>query len=807
MRRLVQSFVLGVMGILFATNSYCAPSLTVFPNPAYAGDIVSLVVKDGNFKTNQRLDHKIKVGLADAQIISVESKVITFRVPIQTMSGEMQVTYELDDFMKLETTLQVRKGAASNPELPSGFDPDPSRQYGQPIEAGKNPHGLPRGPVVFNPAGGHANTPYLSCAPMHVIDGRFSGSVAGKKNEWSDIIPIKGKFANLYMDYCSETGTLYVLSDWDFTSKQPDPASCFSYLELVTGDGNEHWEIKIHNDVKQGFIIKRNGIDVSTNSGMVEGARYSFSASPMAPFSHTIYEFAIKVKPGNFMMPVYSNPVESTGPIVRCNDSFYGLVKDPSYFHGNLTKDGIELRKDERYVPLSGVAGLTTESMVIAGTLGKQSSNVGKTGSVNQVANCLSKHEIDGKFTRFPDGSKEWSTVMPASGRFSDLYADYCDGTLYILNDWVHGSEEPDKENCYNLFELTTGGGTQHWGIYVYHSLRKGIRVFLNGEDVSFDTSIVKGGKFGMDSSIRDKSPHTVYEFAIKAKEGPWKMFFSDPGPSSFCDNEGTRYFPRSINSNETGFAIEGDLTICREVPFGNVGMNFILNPLRIENKIDKPKENKSVIVLRTLNDPSEWGGSQYEVTVDFGVGYLVPIDVELNPISAIGKNMRILSKQIHNGSVKAIIDAPDGFTSSGELIRIICKSDNIMKDTTMISGSLSIKNESRTMRTVPIQNGYAINDRKFAGNSDDFSANIIPIAHKDGDYLITSFSLFEEDQVSIKIYDETGRVLRSMPKKQYYAGEYTEQLSLNGLQKGMLYVMFTTGKGKTVTVPFVNKD
>lgn len=807
MRSLVQSFVLGVLGILFATNSYGSPSLTVFPNPAYAGDIVSLVVKDGNFQTNSRVEHKIKVGLIDAQILSTGSKVITFRVPFQTTPGELQVTYELDDYIKLETTLNVREGSSSNLALPNGVDPDPTRQYGKPIEAGKNPHGLPRGPMVYNPTGGHANIPYSNCTPMHVTDGRFSGSVAGKKNEWSDIIPIKGKFSNLYMDYCKESGTLYVLSDWDYTSKQPDIGSCYSYFELITGDGNEHWEIKIHNNVKNGYTIKRNGIDVSNNPGLVEGGAYSYTTSPMAPYSHTMYEFAIKVQKGDFVMPIYSNPVESTGPIVKCNDAMYGLVKDPSYFHGTLTDDGITLRKDDRYVPLSGAAGLTTESMVIAGTLGSQSSRVGKTGSVNPVVNCLSKHQIDGKFTRFPDSTKEWKDVRAARGRFSDLYADYCNGTLYILNDWVLGSEEPDKENCYNLFELTTGNGTQHWGIYVYHSLRKGIRVFLNGNDVSYDTNIVKGGKFGMDVSDRDASPHTVYEFGIKADEGAWKMFFCDPGPSSFCDNEDVLSYPRNLDSKQTGFSKEGEYTICKEIPFNYFGDNQIYNPLKITNKIDKPEENKSVIVLRTLDDPSEWGGSQYEVSIRFEDGYLIPLDVEINQNAAIAKNIRIRSKQIIDGEIKAIIDAPDGFSKSGELLRIICKSDDFMTDTTKITGSISIKNESRVMRIVSVQNGYAINDRKFSGNSDEMRANIIPIASKDGDFLKVSFSITEPDYLSIKIYDETGRVLRSLPRKYYTYGDFAEQLPLNGLHKGMLYVMFTTANGKSVTVPFVNKD
>jgi len=808
MCKLVQFLVLGVMGFCFTAHALYSATLSVFPNPAYAGDLVSLVIKESIFQSGPRVKHIVKVGSIEAEIVNVSGKIITFRVPIETNAGDVLVSheYESGDIDPITTIMTVRNGAMSQSALPDGINPDPSSQYGKPIEAGKNPSGLPRGPVVYNPPGGHSNTPYENCTPMHIIDGVFSGRVSGSKQEWSDIIPIQGKFSNLYMDYCAETGMLYVLSDWSKTSKQPDASTCFSYFEMVTGDGAEHWEIKINNNVRNGYTIKKNGIDVSKDPDIVIGADYSFSPSPLASFSHTIYEFAIKVKPGNFILPVYSNPVESSGPIVRCNSTHFGLVKDPSYFHGVLSSNGIELRRDERYVPLAGAAGLTTEPMVIAGTLGNSGSRIGRSGSVNSVLNCLSKHEIDGKFTRFPDSTKEWSSVRAASGRFSDLYADYCDGTLYILNDWVLGSEEPDKENCYNLFELTTGNGSEHWGIFVYHSLRKGIRVFLNGNDVSNDTSIVKGGKFGMDVSARDKSPHTVYEFGIKASEGAWKMFFCDPGPSSFCDNENAN-IPRGIQSNQTGFSNVDNQSICREMPFNFFGSNTIINPILIDNKIDSSDKNESVIVLRTFDDASDWGGSVYEVYLQFEDGYLIPHDVTINPALSIAKNIHIRSKQIIGKTLKAIIDAPDGLTNSGELLRIICKSDDFMKDTTMITGVVNIRNESRIMRTVPVQNGYAINERRFSGNANEMHANIIPITNKEGDFLKVSFTMLDADHLTIKVYDESGRVVRSLPKKYYMFGDHTEQLSLNGLHKGMLYVMFTTSSGKSVTVPFVNKD
>ncbi len=110
-------------------------------------------------------------------------------------------------------------------------------------------------------------------------------------------------------------------------------------------------------------------------------------------------------------------------------------------------------------------------------------------------------------------------------------------------------------------------------------------------------------------------------------------------------------------------------------------------------------------------------------------------------------------------------------------------------------------------MRKVPVQTGYIINEGYVIGNSNDFRANILPITKKEGDYLMISFQLDNPENVSIRIYDELGRSLRTISKKGYSFGEHGEQIPLNGLQKGMLYVMLTTDDGRSVTVPFLNKE
>ena len=798
MRGVLLILIAGFLGGISSLNSQ-EIAITVSPSTVYAGDEVTLIPLNGStFYVGNGARHTITVGNFKADYKNISSNQIRFEIPFIGLHGTQVVRYSLDDGPSGQTTITIIPGKRDVQELPSGFEADPSKQYGKPVEAGKNPKGLPRGPVVYNPPGGHSNKPYSNCNPMHVIDGKFSGQVAGGKYEWSDITPMKTRFSNIYVDYCAESGIMYFLNDWDWTSVEPDKSTCYAYFEMSSGNGEEKWEIRIYNDKKRGMSVIRNGIDVSQNKAIVIGGAYSFSSSPLFDHKHTMYEYALKVKPGNFIIPVLSSPIQSLGPLVKCNDTGYALVKDPSYYHGMMNDSGIVLRKDDRYVPLSGAAGLATEPMVIAGTLSNNGSSFGATGAVGASPSCQSKHEIDGKFTRFPDSSKEWSQVRAASGRYSDLYADYCNGTLYILNDWVLGSEEPDKENCYNLFELTTGGGKQHWGIYVYHNIRKGIRVFLNGQDVSEDTNIVKGGKFGMDGSTRDPKPHTIYEFAIKADEGPWKMFFCDPGPSSFCDNGMPT--SRVIPSTNTGFATIGR-TLLSMQNYRGYGLNEISNPIKA-TMLDT-----AVFVLRTNDNTADWGGSRYEVNISLEGSYINPLDVFINPDSAISKQATIISKRVSNHSIYALIDAPSGFEKSGEMLRIKYASKIGMRDTTEVNATVSLRNSARVMRTVPVQTGYIINEGYVIGNSNDFRANILPITKKEGDYLMISFQLDNPENVSIRIYDELGRSLRTMPKKGYSIGEHGEQIPLNGLQKGMLYVMLTTDDGKSVTVPFLNKE
>jgi hypothetical protein len=118
---------------------------------------------------------------------------------------------------------------------------------------------------------------------------------------------------------------------------------------------------------------------------------------------------------------------------------------------------------------------------------------------------------------------------------FSDLYAQYCNGTLHILNDWIYATQVPNSASCYNLFELYTGNGREHWGIWVWQDPERKPTVIRNGVDVSSDTTIVENGKAGWGSSARKEEPHAIYEFRIKTMEGGFALQYADPGPASFC--------------------------------------------------------------------------------------------------------------------------------------------------------------------------------------------------------------------------------------------------------------------------------
>ena len=226
-----------------------------------------------------------------------------------------------------------------------------------------------------------------------------------------------------------------------------------------------------------------------------------------------------------------------------------------------------------------------------------------------------------------------------------------------------------------------------------------------------------------------------------------------------------------------------------------------------IANPIRSTMLDTAIFVLRTNDNTSDWGGSKYEVNISLFGDFVNPIDVFIVPDSTIGKKAQIISKRVSDNSIYALIDSPNGFTNMGELLRVKYASRIGMRDTTEIRGNIQLRNSGRVMRTVPVETGYILNDGYVISNTQDFRANILPITKKEGDFLLITFSLDTPENVSIRVYDELGRSLRSLSKKGYSIGDHSEQLPLSGLQKGLLYVMLTTDDGKSVTVPFLNKE
>lgn len=475
---------------------------------------------------------------------------VSFIVPSTLSKGEHTVKVCVEDGRWTLTTFTI-VDSIINESTPYPDEPDPQKQYGtKKPDYSLNPLVRKPGKTVNNPSGGWNNVPKEDCDKLHKQDGLFTSDIYNKKNEWNDIIPLKGRFSYLYLDYCPTSGVLYLLNDWVLGNSNYDSSSCYNLFKFSTGDGREKWEIRVFHSIIKGIKVMRNNIDVSNDTNYVLGGGYGFSSSPNDTTPHTIYEFAIKAETGVFYMPAQDDPYRpAQGPstFTVCDDNGiegWGLVREPNFYTAVLDRNGTNIFQYKRYITPHGIEGLEVEPNVIRGISRGDSIEYEVDGRIGKNQKCNYITEIDGNFS-----NGEWEGWIPASGRFSDLYAKFCDGKLHILNDWVLATEEPNNSTCYNLFELYTGNGTEQWGIYVYQDKKKGIKVFRNGVDVSSDSLFVQNGTYGWNRSPRLSSEHTIYEFVINAKEGGWLLFLADPGPSSFCTSNIT-----SVNHNDNRY-------------------------------------------------------------------------------------------------------------------------------------------------------------------------------------------------------------------------------------------------------------
>ena len=470
-------------------------------------------------------------------ILSVGTEGMVVRLPHDVSAGSHTVSVCVVDGAYAELSLNVVLVTDTLDTEVNQYDPDPETQNGsrQDLSSGS------RRPNVHSPRtypnGGFGGS--QPCAVRHAIDGAFT-AIKGQPTEWSGVVPLIGRFSHLYLDYCPETSMMYLMNDWLIGSGEYQN-NCYNLFGFTTGNGREVWTIKVTHDTLNPVIVELNGVDVTDDTTLVEGGAFSIGASPSDTTPHTMYEFGVRVTAGLFFMPEGSDPVTyvpTTTTSLECDKDGvvgYGLIREPYVRLAWFGNDGVTVRQAERYIPTSGVLGLETEPNVITGEYGADTIQYRSGHQSPTTIACNGVSIVDGQIS-----ANEWDGVIPASGRYSDIYAKYCNGTLHILNDWVHADAMPDQATCYNLFELFTGNGAEHWGIWVWQDHTKRPTVIRNGQDVSADTTIVKNGKAGWASSSRMSEPHAMYEFTIATMEGGFAMMYADPGPSSFCSLNAT---------------------------------------------------------------------------------------------------------------------------------------------------------------------------------------------------------------------------------------------------------------------------
>jgi len=148
---------------------------------------------------------------------------------------------------------------------------------------------------------------------------------------------------------------------------------------------------------------------------------------------------------------------------------------------------------------------------------------------------------IDGQFTVVAkDGYVEWPDE-PVTGIYGDLYVQFCDGVLSMLNDWHFRDDAPIEPDWYNLFQLSTDIG--QLDIRVYGDQH--IEALLDGEPIP------AVGASGFHPSPRHPQPHTIFEFSIPFAGNRISMVEKDPAPGVFPTGKD------ALVAEPTGFEIE----------------------------------------------------------------------------------------------------------------------------------------------------------------------------------------------------------------------------------------------------------
>lgn len=159
-------------------------------------------------------------------------------------------------------------------------------------------------------------------------------------------------------------------------------------------------------------------------------------------------------------------------------------------------------------------------------------------------------HKADGKHTDWTGqsgGQYEWFDVKPAKGMYTYFYADFDGEKLWLLNDWFYGGDDIEPD-CYNQFQVWTGGGKERWEIRAYGDQH--VEVRKDGVLIDQKAAGVEGGaSFGPSPNVAE--PHTQYELSIPASPGAWGVQLHDPGPAFQCQKLETE--PSSVVGDSTG--------------------------------------------------------------------------------------------------------------------------------------------------------------------------------------------------------------------------------------------------------------
>jgi len=712
-----------------------------------------------------------------SEVILKNDDIISLRIPQNASIGFHTIKIIMDDNFEGVVPFEVTTKPETGDDQIDGTDPDPDTQRGDPIWAGKNPQPIKPGTPVYNPSGGYPEGHNIPCDMLHMIDGVMTDSVYQDKKEWSGIYPLPGRFSYLYLDYCDVTKTMYVLNDWFNGTGRYDSNSCYNRFEFKTGGGLEQWELRVFHSYNKPVEVFRNGINVSDDTNFVIAGRYGYEETILVDSAHTIYEFGIKVISGVFFMPVQHDPYSPPeGPtiLVVCDDDGYGLVPEPTILTGVIGSSGVTSSRNDRYIPIQGVAGLVLEPFSFSGDLWSNSSTIRITGE-NTVTNyCSGNHIIDGLFSE-----GEWINSQPAQGTYSNLYADYCDGILYILNDWFLATEEPDEMNCYNLFELYTGNASEHWGIYVYHDINKGIKVFRNGEDVSNDSNIVIGGKFNFDKSPLVDTPHTIYEFGIRASEGNWHLFMCDPGPASFCDTD-KRPAPRRINT-KTG--------IRKDINDPSGTHDDIINVDSVQN---------IELIIGTTDITSDWFSRKFEAYIQTSEGLFEIEDIYLPNSALISDDLDLTYEKLSDALYKVTGISKSNFQNSGDLFAINATvSKNLGGINKELKVNLELSNRTTVMRTIEIPKV------QFNIISDvlDFNQNIklidnlhlYPNPNLNSPVTTLQFSLKNDASITFELIDIKGNRQIIAESFTYTSGRNQVQINTENLISGSYFLRLKT--------------